>query len=98
MATVTGVVVLGVSDPAVVGAFTGQQTLLVLGTVSLLGGLAGFLVGFVNTGGLSGLDLNRQVTTLASVALGVYCLLAVPVYHLNFADMVRLLGGESLGA
>jgi hypothetical protein len=97
MAAVMGVVLLGVSDPAVVETFTGQQRLLVLGTVSLLGGLAGFLVGFVRTRSFSGLDFNRRMAALASVALGVYCLLAVPVYHVIFADTVRLLGGESPG-
>lgn len=97
IAAVTGVVLLGVSDPAVVGTFAGQQTLLVLGTVSLLGGLAGFLVGFVDIGPLSGLDFDRRMAALASVALGVYCLLVVPVYYVIFTDTVKLVGGESPG-
>src|SRR5215211_5739871 len=92
MAAVAGVVLLGVSDPAVVGTFTGQQTLLVLGTMSLLGGLAGFLVGFVDIGPSSGLDFDRRMAALASVALDVNCLLAVPGYYVNFTDTVRLLG------
>jgi len=35
---------------------------------------------------------------LASIALGIYCLLAVPVFYVIFADTVRLLGGESPGS
>lgn len=73
----------------------GQQVLLLLGTVLLLGGLVAFLAAFASTGLLAELDPDRRVATLASMALGVYCLLVVPVYHLIFTDEVVILGGES---
>jgi hypothetical protein len=82
-------------DPAVVGTFAGQQTLRALGTVLLSGGLIVFLVGFVGTGSLTGLDHERRVATLASIALGSYCLFALPVYYLIFTDTVKIFGGES---
>jgi hypothetical protein len=96
VAVLGGVLLMSV-DPAVTGVFTGQQTLLTLGTVLLSGGLAAFLVGFVGTGFLAGLDPNRRVVTLASIALGIYCLFAVPVYYLVFTDALRVFGGESPG-
>ena len=97
VAATAGSVLFSVVDPAVVGTFAGQQTLRVLGTVLLSGGLAGFLVGFVGMGFLAGLDPNRRVVTLASIALGTYCLFAVPVYYLIFTDALRVFGGESPG-
>jgi hypothetical protein len=85
---------------AVDGATTGtasavQQTLLLLGTVLLMGGLVVFLAAFFGTGLFAGLDPDRRAATLASMALGAYCLLAVPVYYLVFTDEVTVLGGES---
>ena len=96
VAVLGGVLLMSV-DSAVTGVFTGQQTLLTLGTVLLSGGLAAFLVGFVGTGFLAGLDPNRRVVTLASIALGIYCLFALPVYYLVFTDTLRVFGGGSPG-
>jgi hypothetical protein len=44
---------------------------------------------------LAGLDRELRVAALASIALGSYCLFALPIYHLIFADTVRFFGGES---
>lgn len=94
-AAALGAVLFMAGDPAIVGTFAGQRTLLALGTVSLLGGLAVFLTAFVGAGTLAALDSDRRAATLASMALGVFCLLAVPVYYLIFTDEIRILGGES---
>ncbi|MBA2691882.1 MAG: hypothetical protein H0U65_05235 [Rubrobacter sp.] len=95
LAALLGGVLFMAVDPAVVGTFAGQRILLALGTVSLLGGLAVFLAAFVGTGTFAALDPDRRAATLASMALGVFCLLAVPVYYLIFTDEIRILGGES---
>jgi hypothetical protein len=88
-------VLFSVVDPAVVGTFAGQQTLHALGTVALSGGLIVFLWGFVGTGSLVGLNHERKAAALASIALGSYCLLALPIYYLVFTDTIRVYGGES---
>lgn len=80
------------TDPSV-----GQQVLLLLGTVLLLGGVVVFLAAFVSTGHLAGLDPARRTAILASMALGGFCLLAVPAYYLIFTNEVAVLGGESPG-
>ena len=72
VAATAGGMLFSVVDPAVVGTFAGQQTLRVLGTVVLSGGLIVFVTGFVGTGFLRGLDRERRVATLASIALGAY--------------------------
>ena len=95
VAATAGGVLFSVVDPAVVGTFAGQQTLRVLGTVVLSGGLIVFVTGFVGAGFLRGLDRERRVAALASIALGSYCLLALPIYYLVFTDTVRVFGGES---
>lgn len=95
LAALLGGVLFMAVDPAITGTFAGQRILLVLGTVSLLGGLAVFLTAFVGTETLAALDPDRRVATLASMALGVFCLLVVPVYYLIFTDEIRILGGES---
>lgn len=93
-AALGGVLFMAV-DSATVSASAAWQTLLLLGTALLLGGLAVFLAAFVGTGTFAALDLDRRAATLASMALGVFCLLAVPVYYLIFTDEMRILGGES---
>src|SRR3712207_2898477 len=88
VAATAGSVLYSVVDPAVVGAFAGQQTLRTLGTVVLSGGLIVFVAGFVGTGFLRGVDRERRLAALASITLGSYCLLALPIYYLVFADTV----------
>lgn len=78
-----------VSDSAV------WRMLILLGAALLLGGLAVFLAAFVGTGLLASLDHIRRVAILASMALGAFCLLAVPIYYLIFTDEITMLGGES---
>ncbi len=95
VAATAGGVLFSVVDPAVVGTFAGQQTLRVLGTVLLSGGLIVFVASFVGAGFLRGLDRERRVAALASIALGSYCLLALPIYYPLFTDTVRVFGGES---
>jgi hypothetical protein len=96
VALLGGVVFMTV-DTVTTDPSAGQQVLFLLGTILLLGGLIVFLVAFAGTGLLAGLDPDRRVATLASMALGVYCLLVVPVYYLIFTDEVAVLGGESPG-
>src|SRR5918995_4175811 len=95
VAAAAGGVLFSAVDPAVVGTFAGQQTLRALGTVAMSAGLIAFLAGFVGTGSLAGLDRERRAAALTSVALGIYCLLALPIYYLVFTDTIRVLGGES---
>jgi hypothetical protein len=95
LAAVLGGVLFIAVDGATTGASAVQQTLLLLGTMLLLGGLVVFLAAFSGTGLFVGLDSSRRVATLASMALGAYCLLAVPVYYLIFTDEITILGGES---
>jgi hypothetical protein len=54
VAATVGGMLFSVVDPGVVGMFAGQQTLRVLGTELLSGGLIVFVAGFVSTGVLGG--------------------------------------------
>jgi hypothetical protein len=95
LAAVLGGALFMAVDGATTGASAVRQTLLLLGTMLLLGGLVVFLAAFFGTGLFVRLDSSRRVATLASMALGAYCLLAVPVYYLIFTDEITILGGES---
>jgi hypothetical protein len=97
LAAVLGGVLFMPVDTATASASAVQQTLLLLGTMLLLGGLVVFLVAFSGAGLFVGLDPDRRVATLASMALGAYCLLAVPIYYLIFTDKIVILGSESPG-
>jgi ABC-type glucose/galactose transport system permease subunit len=87
VAATAGCVLFSLVDPAVVGTFSGQPALRTLGTVALSAGLMVFLAGFIGMGSLAGLDRDRRIVTLASIALGSFCLLTLPVYHLIFTDI-----------
>jgi hypothetical protein len=95
LAAVVGGVLFMAVDGATTGASAVLQTLLLLGTMLLLGGLVVFLVAFFGKGLFVGLESDRRVATLASMALGAYCLLVVPIYYLIFTGRVTILGGES---
>ena len=95
ISAVLGAVLFMTVDSATVSDSAVWQMLILLGMVLLLGGLAVFLAAFASTGLFASLDHIRRVAILASMALGAFCLLAVPVYYLIFTDEIAILGGES---
>lgn len=95
ISAVLGAVLFMAVDNATVSDSAVWQMLILLGTVLLLGGLAVLLTAFASTGLFASLDHIRRVAILASMALGAFCLLAVPAYYLIFTDEIAILGGES---
>lgn len=95
ISAVLGGVLFMAVDSAAVSDSAVRQALLLLGATLLFGGLVVFLAAFAGTRVLATLDPDSRVATLVSMALGVFCLLAVPVYYLIVTDEIAILGGES---